>query len=61
MEPCFGYDKNQTDSCHNWEGLHTCMLPKGHGGEHICGENDHRWADETLRRLRRFNCEDMLL
>lgn len=52
-EVCLDYDPNQCDSnahnwktipsCHNWEGLHTCLLPLHHDGDHICGEHDHTW------------------
>jgi hypothetical protein len=41
---CYAHDAGQT-SCHNWEGLHTCLEPKGHKGEHICGGKDHRWPN----------------
>jgi len=33
--------------CTQWEGLHTCLLAKGHFGQHKCGGRDcgHRWSD----------------
>ena len=47
-ELCLAFNLAQHTSCHNWEGLHTCMLPKGHKSYHICSEGDYVWSDPCM-------------